>query len=116
MRDLYRRASKRLSCEPTRRSLLHPSIGIVGRHPYRHWAISIARPDVILLFVHQFHSDRTPAAILIGARVIAQRIQVVQIVADRSERLFLFVPVFSEVGLASRRRGHSLKNRSRYRF
>ena len=40
----------------------------------------------------------------------------IQVVADRSERLLLLVPIFCEISLASRSRRHSLENRSRHGF
>src|SRR5437764_14102307 len=64
-------------------------------------AIPIASAEVIFLSTSKLYANRPPTAIGRRQRVITQRIEVIQVVADRSERLLLLAPVFFEIHLAS---------------
>jgi hypothetical protein len=71
---------------------------------------------VIFLSAGKPYTNRTPTAVWIREWVIAQRVEMIQVIADRRERLLLFVPILRELSFASGGGGHSLENGGRHGF
>src|SRR6266852_5755749 len=76
--------------------------------------ISAAGPDAIFLgrFARQFYLNGAPAPVRIGLRIIAQRIKVGHIGANRIEGFVLVAPLFGEIRLAAGGRAHLAEDRS----
>src|SRR5690349_18964986 len=93
----------------------HPLRGVTERLQ----PVSVARANAVFpvqALVRQLHLDRPPAAVRIWLRVITQRIEMRQVVADRSESILLVSPRPRKVSFASGSGGHALKNGRRYRL
>src|SRR4029077_5602682 len=75
--------------------------------------ISISRSytEVFRFLAGQLHGNCAPAAIGIWLRIVAQGIEVREILPDGLESLLLFLPVLRKVGLAAGTRAHALEYR-----
>src|SRR6185312_5100376 len=73
------------------------------------------RADVVLLQVlpHQLHRDGPPAAVGIRLWIVAERVEMSEVVAYGFEGLLLILPVLGEVGLAAGRLAHALEDSGR---
>ena len=49
-----------------------------------------------------------------GSRIVGQRVEVRQVVADRGEGARLILPVLGEIGFAAGRLAHAFKDGGRY--
>ncbi len=80
-------------------------------------AIPIPRSNVIFRMpVPKFYRDRAPAAVGIRLWVVAQRIEMSQVVPDRGKRVLLILPVISKINFSAGGSGHALKYRIGDRF
>ncbi len=75
-------------------------------------AVTGAGADVVFLqvFADQFDGDGAPAVVGIWGWVVADGVEVGEVVADGGEGLFLVAPVFGEVGFAAGGFGHALED------
>src|SRR6185437_2857995 len=87
------------------------------REPRRQRTITIARADVISVALPaKLHRNLPPSAIGIRAWIVADGIEMVQVVSYRIERLFFLAPVLRKVGFAPGIRSHSFKHGRRNRL
>ena len=75
-------------------------------------AVAVACADVVPLhvFADEFDGDGAPAAIGIGLGIVAEGIEMAEVVADRGEGLFLVAPTLGEIGFAAGGCGHALED------
>src|SRR6266404_509793 len=95
------------------RNRLHSRRWLIGRRKaVRSGTISVPRPDVILLqaFTCQLHFNRAPSTIGIWFRIVAERVEMRQIVSDGGERLLFIPPTLGKIGLPASSRAHPFKN------
>src|SRR5579862_6170520 len=74
--------------------------------------VPAARTDLVFLkfWIRQLHRDGSPAPIWILLRVIAQEVQMCQVLPDRSKCIALVLPCLGEIGLTARARRHAPEN------
>src|SRR5438045_9105546 len=79
---------------------------------------SVARANVALLqaVADESHLNRAPAAIRIGLRVVADGIEMREIVSNGRKGLLFISPVLREIRFASGCRAHALENRGGHRL
>src|SRR3984893_14995695 len=80
--------------------------------------VAIPRPNAIVLqtISDQLYRDSPPATVRIGLWVVAQRIKMCQVVADRGECFLLLPPGLGKVDLASCGSAHTFEDGARDRI
>src|SRR6185437_5710071 len=63
-------------------------------------AISCANVQIVTVAT-QLHRDRAPSVIRVCLGIVAKRVEVPEIIANRFKGLALISPVFGEIGLAA---------------
>src|ERR1044071_8159428 len=69
-----------------------------------------ANTELLLIFRGHPHRDHAPAAVRICFWIIAERVQMGEVVAYRSERLLLLEPVLRKINFSTCRSGHTFKH------
>src|SRR5260370_42678803 len=91
-----------------------PSRGwLIGRRKaVRPGTISVPRPAVILPqpFPCELHFNRARSTIGIWFRIVAERVEMRQIVSDGGERLLFIPPTLGKISLPASSRAHPFKN------
>src|SRR5215467_4763451 len=89
-----------------------------GRKARRLQTISVASPHLVLaiLFASELDSDRAPAGVRIRLRVVAQVVQMCEVVADGGKGAALVFPTLGKICFATGLCSHALENRSGYRL
>src|SRR6266849_4295912 len=106
----------RNSIASVRNSRLHSRRWLISRRKaVRPGTISVPRPDVILLqaFTCELHFNRAPSPIGIWFRIVAERVEMRQIVSDGGKRFLFIPPTLGKIGLAASGRAHTFKNGGR---
>src|SRR5690348_7805599 len=90
------------ACTPGRRSGIHRQ-GLARLRQHSR-PISGSRPNAIFfrVFTFHFHRNFTPTVIWVGGWIVADGIQVSQVRADRSKRLFLVLPMPGKISFTAR--------------
>ena len=65
---------------------------------------------------YQLDCDSSPAQVRVGLRIIAERVQMSEIIPYRRKGAPLFFPILGEVCFASGGSGHAFKYRGRHRL
>src|SRR5271170_3319838 len=81
-------------------------------------AIPVPSTYVIFLQVltHELHCDRAPASVGIRLWVIAECVEVRQVIPDRTECLFFFSPALGKIGFTAGDLAYTFKDGSGNRF
>src|SRR5580658_6956974 len=85
---------------------------VIGRCMRLLQTVSSARAHVVLLQVlsYQLDGNGSPAGAGVGLRVVAEGVEMCQILLDKGEGLLLVTPAASEISFASRTLAHPLKD------
>jgi SAM-dependent methyltransferase len=77
--------------------------------------VAVAGADLIFLQTvpDKFHANRAPSGVGIGFGIIAERVEMIEVIADRSKGLVLISPVLGEICFATGGGSHTVKDRRR---
>src|ERR1700722_17977350 len=75
-------------------------------------AVASAGTHVVLLQVlsYQLDRDRAPAGAWVWLRIVAERVEMRQVLLDEGKSLLFVTPATGEIGLAPSRLAHALKD------
>src|ERR1700689_904999 len=92
-------------------SVAGPRVGLLQ-------AVSRPGPPMILLQVlpYQLDGDGAPPGAGVRLRIVAERVEVRQVLLDKREGLLLIAPAAREIGLATRGLAHALEDGGRERL
>src|SRR5882757_6832419 len=90
----------------------HGRRGALGAETIGLSAIAVARSNVVFLGVgtNEFYVDGAPAAVGIGLGVVAEGIEMAQVVADGGEGFAFVAPAVGEIGFTAGGGGHAFEH------
>src|SRR3954470_23722644 len=106
------------ACDLSRTQILTYGLALRARKARRNGAVSTSGSDTQLLLIcpGHLHRDDAPAAVRARLGIVAERVQVREVVPNRSKCLLLLEPVLRKINFTAGGSGHPLEHCCRYRL